>query len=236
MEPRQPNQSESDFVSIVAHQLRTPLSGVKWTLDMVLGGTLGALSAEQRALLLKCYESNERMIVLINDMLSVSRIDSDKLEYRLVPTQILDLLDNVLFEMASSVGKKKLRVLFANKDKNLPRVLIDVEKMRAVLQNLLENAIQYTPKGGKVEIDFQVVGELVQVSIKDSGIGIPEEDKKNIFKRFFRAKNAAKMEKNGSGLGLSIARGIIEKHGGRLWFESKVEEGTTFSFTIPIAK
>ena len=236
MEPRQPNQSESDFVSIVAHQLRTPLSGVKWTLDMVLGGTLGALSAEQRALLLKCYESNERMIVLINDMLSVSRIDSDKLEYRLVPTQILDLLDNVLFEMASSVGKKKLRVLFANKDKNLPRVLIDVEKMRAVLQNLLENAIQYTPKGGKVEIDFQVAGELVQVSIKDSGIGIPEEDKKNIFKRFFRAKNAAKMEKNGSGLGLSIARGIIEKHGGRLWFESKVEEGTTFSFTIPIAK
>ena len=236
MEPRQPNQSESDFISIVAHQLRTPLSGVKWTLDMILGGTLGTLSAEQKALLLKCYESNERMIVLINDMLSANRIDSDKLEYHLVPTQILDLLDNVLFEMASSVSKKKLRVLFVNKDKNLPRVLIDVEKMRAVLQNLLENAIKYTPEGRKVEIDFQVVGELVQISIKDSGIGIPEEDKKNIFKRFFRAKNAAKMEKNGSGLGLSMSQGIVEKHGGKLWFESKVEEGSIFSFTIPIAK
>ena len=153
-----------------------------------------------------------------------------------MPTQISDLLDNILYEMLPSANKKNLHIEFSNKNQNLPKVYIDSEKMRAVLQNLLENAIKYTPEGRKVEIDFQVVGELVQISIKDSGIGIPEEDKKNIFKRFFRAKNAAKMEKNGSGLGLSMSQGIVEKHGGKLWFESKVEEGSIFSFTIPIAK
>ena len=230
------DQSKSNFISVTAHQLRTPLSGMKWTIDMVLSGTLGPLSIEQKSFLMKCYESNERMIILINDMLGADRIDSDKLKYRFVPTQIFDLLDNVLFEMISSVTKKKLQMSFVNKDRNLPQVHVDTEKMRAVLQNLLENAIKYTPVGGKIGIDFQVVDGFVQISIQDSGIGIPEEDKKNIFKRFFRAKNAIKMETDGSGLGLFIAKGIIEKHGGKIWFESKVGEGTIFHFTIPIVK
>ena len=108
--------------------------------------------------------------------------------------------------------------------------------MRAVLQNILENAIKYTQMEGKVEISFEVQGDFVQISVKDSGIGIPEEDKKNIFNRLFRAKNALKVEPNGSGLGLFIAKGIIEKHGGRIWFDSKVGSGTTFSFTVPVAK
>ena len=230
------DQSKSNFISIVAHQLRTPLSGVKWTLNMVLSETLGPLSTEQKSFLMKCYESNERMIILINDMLGADRIDSDKLKYHFVPTQIFDLLDNVLFEMTSLITKKKLQMSFVNKDRNLPQVKIDTEKMRAVLQNLLENALKYTPPGGKIEINFQVVEDFVEISIKDSGIGIPEEDKKNIFKRFFRAKNAVKVETDGSGLGLFISKGIIDKHGGKVWFESKVGEGSTFHFTIPISK
>lgn len=226
---------KTEFISVAAHQLRTPLSGVKWTLDMVLSDTLGSVNNEQKSFLMKCYESNERMIVLINDMLGADRIDSGKLKYRFVPTQIFDLMDNVLFEMASLVSQKKLRMSFVNKSRNLPLVLIDAEKMRAAVQNLLENAVKYTPENGWIEINFQVVGNFVEVSIKDNGIGIPEEDQKNIFSRFFRAKNAIKVEPDGSGLGLFIAKGLIEKHGGRLWFESKVGEGATFSFTIPIA-
>ena len=235
-ELRELDRLKSEFVSVAAHQLRTPLSGIKWTLDMVLSESLGPLSIEQKSFVMKCYESNERMIVLINDMLSVDRLDSGKLKYRLVPTQILDLLDNVLFEMTSSVSQKRLEMSFVNKDRNLPQVLIDPEKMRAVLQNLLENSIKYSPEGGKIKIDFQVIEGFVQVSIKDSGIGISEEDKKNVFKRFFRAENAIKIETDGSGLGLFIAKGIIEKHGGKIWFESSLGQGTTFSFTIPIYK
>lgn len=230
------DEAKSEFVSVAAHQLRTPLSGVKWTMNMVLSGILGPLNTEQKSFLMKCYESNERMILLINDMLGADRVDSDKLKYHFVPTQISDLLDNVLFEMTSLIAKKKLQIAFVHKDRNLPQVNIDTEKMRAVLQNLLENTVKYTPDGGKIEMDFQVAGEFVQMSIKDSGIGIPEEDKKNIFKRFFRAKNAVKVETDGSGLGLFIAKGIVEKHGGKIWFESSLGQGTTFNFTIPISK
>lgn len=230
------DQSKSNFISIVAHQLRTPLSGVKWTLNMVLSGTLGPLSIEQKSFLMKCYESNERMIILINDMLGADRIDSGKLKYHLVPTQILDLMDNVLFEMTPAIAEKKLVMSFTNKDRSLPQALIDTEKMRAVLQNLLENAIKYTPEGGKIEIGCQVLDGFVHISIKDSGIGIPNEDQKNIFNRFFRAGNAAKVETDGSGLGLYIAKGIIQKHGGKIWFESQYEGGTTFHFTVPISK
>src|SRR3989344_685869 len=118
------DQAKSNFISIVAHQLRTPLSGVKWTLNMVLGGSFGQLTTEQQSFLMKCYESNERMIILINDMLGADRIDSDKLKYHFVPTQIFDLLDNVLFEMTSVISKKKLRMSFVNRDSNLPHVLI----------------------------------------------------------------------------------------------------------------
>lgn len=228
------DKAKSNFISIVAHQLRTPLSGVKWTLNMVLSDTLGKITTEQRSFLMKCYESNERMIVLINDMLGADRIDSDKMKYNFVPTQIFDLMDNVLFEMTSVIAKKKLQMSYLHKDRSLPQVLIDTEKMRAVVQNLLENAIKYTPDGGRIEIDFQAVDGFLQVSIKDSGIGIPEEDKKNIFNRFFRAKNAIKVETDGSGLGLYIAKGIVEKHGGKIWFDSKIGTGSAFYFTVPI--
>ena len=116
------------------------------------------------------------------------------------------------------------------------KVFMDLGQMRAVLQNLLENAVRYTLPGGKIEIRFQVREKFLEISIKDDGIGILEEDEKNIFKRFFRARNAIKMETDGSGLGLFIAKGIIEKHGGKIWFESREGEGTTFSFTVPISE
>lgn len=230
------DKAKTEFISVAAHQLRTPLSGIKWTLDMVLSGSLGSLSVEQKSFLMKCDESNDRVITIINDMLSADRINSGNLKYSMIPTQIFDLMDNVLFEMTPLVSKKRLRMSFVNKDRSLPKVLIDTEKMRAVLQNLLENAIKYTPDDGKVEINFQVVDGFVQISIKDSGIGIPEEDKKNVFERFFRAKNAIRVETDGSGMGLFIAKNIVEKHGGNIWFESKAGEGTMFHFTIPIAQ
>ncbi len=229
------DQAKSNFISIIAHQLRTPLSGIKWTLNMVVSESLGPLNNEQKSFLMKCYESNERLILLINDMLGADRIDSEKIKYHFVPTQIFDLVDNVLFELTSIIKNKDLKVAFTNKDRKLPQVSIDPEKMRAVIQNLLENAVKYTPLNGTIEIGFEEKEGFIQVSINDSGVGIPEKDKKNIFNRFFRASNAVKVQTDGSGLGLFIAKGIIEKHGGKIWFESKVGEGTTFYVTIPIS-
>ena len=230
------DEIKTEFISVAAHQLRTPLSGVKWTLDMMISGGLGTLTSEQQSYLKKCYESNERMIMLINDMLGAIRVDAGKFRYRLAPANIFSLIDDILSEMASSLTEKNLKVVFKDRKQNLPLVLIDTEYMRAVLQNLLENAIKYSKEGGQISIDSKVVEAFVQISIKDEGIGIKEADQKNIFTRFFRAQNAVRVETDGSGLGLFIAKGIIARHGGKIWFESKEAEGTTFHFTIPISK
>ncbi len=227
------DEIKSNFISVVAHQLRTPLSGVKWTLNMILNGDMGELNNDQKTFLMKSYESNGRMITLVNDMLATDRIQSGKVHYGFRFINIVDLLDNVLFEMAPQASKKNISIEFKNKLENLPQVFVDPETMRAVLQNLLENSIKYTMDGGRIELDVQNKGETLEVSIADNGIGIPDEEKKKVFGRFFRATNAIKQETDGSGLGLYIAKTIIEKNGGKIWFDSEVGKGTTFHFTVP---
>lgn len=227
------DEMKSNFISVVAHQLRTPLSGIKWTINMILSGDLGSLTTDQESFLKKSYESNERMISLVNDMLDADRIDSEKLKYQFTPIDISLLLDDVLYEMVPSINKKKLHIEFVGKNKDLPKVLADHEKMRAVLQNLIENAVKYNYNGGKIEVIFEVIPGFLEMSVKDSGIGIPQDQVKNIFNRFFRASNAIKIETDGSGLGLFITKRIVERHGGKIWFESENEK-TIFHFTIPI--
>lgn len=226
---------KSNFISVAAHQLRTPLTAIKWTINLIMSESLGPLNTKQRAFLMKSYESNERMIALINDMLTADRTESDKLQYQFTSVQILDLIDNVLYEMVVQADKQNVKIEMENRDINLPRVKVDAEKIRAVLQNLFENAIKYTPAGGKILVKFSKDAKFVQVSIKDSGIGIPEDQQKNVFNRFFRAPNAVKVQTDGSGLGLFITKNIIEKHGGKIWFESAPGKGTTFYFTVPLA-
>ncbi|OHA93937.1 MAG: hypothetical protein A3G47_00110 [Candidatus Zambryskibacteria bacterium RIFCSPLOWO2_12_FULL_39_45] len=228
------DEIKSNFISVVAHQLRTPLSGIKWTLNMLLNGDLGALNNDQKTFLMKSYESNNRMITLINDMLDTDRIQSGKMHYGFRYINIVDLLDNVLFEISPEAIKRNISIEFKRKLENLPQVYVDPETMRAALQNLLENAIKYTIESGKIVLDVEQVGDMLQISINDTGIGIPEDQKKKIFERFFRGRNAVKRETDGSGLGLYIAKTIVEKHGGTIWFESEENKGTTFYFTVPI--
>ncbi len=226
---------KSEFVSIVAHQLRTPLSGIKWTLNMLINGEFGELQNEQKTFLMKAYENNQRLIGLIEDMLSVDRIESGKSKFTFSEVQLLDLFDNVLFEVHANAVQKGVAIEFAERPKDLPKVSADSEQIRAVVQNLLDNAVRYTKEGGKVILNFSVDGEFVKVSIKDNGIGIPQGEQSRIFNRFFRSKNAIRAKPDGSGLGLFIVKGIIERHGGRVWFESKENDGTTFYFTVKIA-
>ena len=234
---RKLDEVKSGFISVVAHQLRTPLSGIKWTLNLLLSGDMGTLATEQKTFLMKAYESNERMIGLVNDMLGADRIESDKVRYLFQPVQLVDIVDNVLYEVLPQAKARNLSIRFGSPVESIPKVSGDPEKLRAVFQNLLENSIKYSRAGGFIEIGIRPQNHSeVLVSIQDNGIGIPKEQQKNIFERFFRARNAIKAETDGSGLGLFIVKSIIERHGGNIWFTSEEEKGVTFFFTLPASQ
>jgi len=233
---RELDRAKSEFISVAAHQLRTPLSAVKWIISILTDENSENLSTEQRTLLLKGYESNERMINLVNEMLEVTRIESGKVVFKPVPIHLEDLVDNILIDFTGQAYVRKIKVEFDHPKARLPSVLVDPDKTRSVLQNLIENAVKYTPDGGAIRATLATDGNVLRFSVSDSGIGIPESQQNAIFSKFFRADNAVKREADGSGLGLFIAKSIVERQGGQIWFESKEDAGTTFYFTVPIPK
>jgi len=226
---------KSEFVSIAAHQLRTPLSAIKWTLKMILDGDLGEVPKEQREFLEKTYQSNERIINLINDLLNVSRIEEGRYLYKPILTDFIPILDSLIDSYKEEIKKKNLK-LKLKKPQKLPKVKVDVEKISLAIQNLLENAIRYNKESGEIEINLKEKGKEIEFSIRDTGIGIPKDQQNRVFTKFFRGYNAIKMETEGSGLGLFITKNIIEAHGGKIWFESEEGKGTTFYFTLPIVQ
>lgn len=225
---------KTEFVSIAAHQLRTPLSAIKWTLRMVLDGDFGPITEEQRDFMEKTYKSNERMITLINDLLDVTRIEEGRYLYRPILTDIESVVQFVINSYKEEIEKRKIKFEFKKLKKRLPRVMLDVEKMRLAIQNLLDNAIRYTPSGGQVTISLKSGKKEIECSVKDTGVGIPKDQQERIFTKFFRGANVLRMETEGTGLGLFITKNIIEAHGGKIWFESKEGKGTTFYFTLPV--
>ncbi|OGF26415.1 hypothetical protein A2331_05785 [Candidatus Falkowbacteria bacterium RIFOXYB2_FULL_34_18] len=226
---------KSEFISIAAHQLRTPLSAIKWVIKMVLDGDVGKLNSEQEKLLFKGYQSNERIIGLVNDMLNVSRIEEGRFGYSFKQDNFEDALQDTIDNLETRIKNKSIKFII-NKPAKIPLVYMDRQKMGLVLQNLLENAVKYTPEFGKIEIFFEVGIHFLKIKIKDNGVGIPKEDQKKLFSKFFRADNVIRMQTEGSGLGLFIVKNVIEKHGGEITFESKEGVGTTFIFTLPINK
>ena len=221
------------FVSLVTHQLRTPLAGLKWTLNMLINEELGPLVNEQKTFLMKSYENNERLIALADEMLDMSRLEATKGASVGSEIEIPDLFDNVLFEIVPSAKKRNITISLRRLTSSPLKVFADSSRIRAVMQNLIENAVKYTPLGGVVEIIVYTEDGFIVSSVRDSGIGIPEEDRPFIFSQFYRAKNAKAVDPSGSGLGLFIAKSIIETCGGKLWFDTEVGKGTTFHFKIP---
>ncbi len=224
---------KSEFISIAAHQLRTPLSAIKWVIKMVLDGDAGKLNDEQEQLLKKGYKSNERIITLVNDMLNVSRIEEGRFGYAIKKNDLSLVLDTVLETLNELVAKKKIK-LTVSKESDFPLLNIDAKKMSLVLQNLIENAIKYTPEHGKINIKMRKDDRFVKIIIKDNGIGIPEADQHKLFSKFYRAENALRLQTEGSGLGLFIVRNVVKKHGGNINFESEEGVGTKFMITLPI--
>jgi signal transduction histidine kinase len=233
------NRMKSEFVSIVSHQLRTPLSGLKWSLSLLLGKRLGKLNEKQEEYLEIINDSNNRMIKLVNDLLNVSRIEQRRLEMKSKAFSVEDLIERTVRELRLLAESYKVDIKLKI-DKNLPKVLADPDKARMVVQNLVDNAIKYSKeKGGLVEIRAELNGKnkkMIRVSVKDNGVGISRFLQKQIFGKFSRGDNLVKQKVEGVGLGLFIAKGIVNLSGGKIDFKSEEGKGTTFWFTLPVAK
>ncbi|MDD5433213.1 MAG: ATP-binding protein [Candidatus Pacebacteria bacterium] len=226
---------KTEFVSIAAHQLRTPLSAIKWILKMFLDGDMGELTETQAQFLEKTYESNERMINLVNDLLSVTKIEEGRFLQKMQKQDMADVILEAVSPLKETAQKKSLILNFTLPSKRLPKVLVDKEKIILAIQNIVENAIDYT-KFGKINVitDYIPPQNEFMVRVQDTGIGIPENQKVRIFSKFFRGVTALKTETEGTGLGLFIAKNIIEAHSGKIWFDSEEGKGTTFYFTLPV--
>lgn len=225
---------KTEFVSISAHQLRTPLSAIKWTLRMLLDGDLGEISGEQRDFLEKTYNSNERMITLVNSLLNVTRIEEGRFVYKLAPVSLGQITKEVVDNFKDELRRKEITLEFKKPSTTFPRVFVDVEKMKLAIQNLIENAIKYTLAKGKIFINLKKEDKEILFEIRDTGVGIPQKQQERVFQKFFRGANVIRLETEGTGLGLFIVKNVIEAHGGRIWFESEEGKGASFFFTIPI--
>ncbi|MFO0780332.1 MAG: HAMP domain-containing sensor histidine kinase [Candidatus Gracilibacteria bacterium] len=230
---------KSEFVSIASHQLRTPLTGIKWMVSLLLRGQAGKLSQKQLEFIQNIDSSNERMIQLVNDLLNVSRIESTKAK-KLERTvcDLKKMIGEVLTEQ-QGIAQQLGISLVADTEASPATVEADQEKLYQVVMNLANNAIKYSRKGGSVHVGYSLEkGEkdatFVKVSVRDSGIGIPKLQQSQIFQKFFRAGNAIASQATGTGLGLYYVKMVVEAHGGRIWFDSAPEKGTTFYFTLPL--
>ena len=225
---------KTEFLSLASHQLRTPLVEVKWALQVLLDGDGGNLSPTQEELLKKTYASNESMLVLINDLLDITKIEEGKYLSKLALVQIEQTGASVVELYKEEANRQGIKLEFQAPPGPLPQALVDEEKIKLAIQNLIGNAIQYTPSGGRVTISFFSDTKEVGIAVRDTGIGIPLEEQEKIFEQFFRAVNAKKLGKKGTGLGLYLAKNIVEAHGGRIWFVSEEHKGSDFRIALPL--
>ena len=232
---RQIDKSKTEFVSLASHQLRTPLSAIKWYSEIILGGKAGKLKPKQQEYLEQVYKGNERMIKLINVMLNISRLEAGKVKITLAPLSIRELLENIIAEQQVDIKKKKHKFTFECPN-DLPKITTDSELIRMVFQNLISNAIKYTPDKGKIDCKIEKKDNSILFLVHDNGIGIPEDQQKKIFGKLFRADNAFSHDPQGNGLGLYAAKMTVENLGGKTWFESKADKGTTFYVELPMDK
>ena len=229
------DKMKSEFISIAAHQLRTPLSAIKWILKMVLDGDMGKLNTEQQELLNKGYLSNERIIALVNDLLNVSRIEEGRFGFNFEKTDFQEIL-NIAMSKLDSLVTQNHKEFILEIHPGLPKISLDKERMVMVMQNLLSNAVKYTPEYGKIQVIAEIDKQSLHVKIKDQGVGIPKEDQPKMFSKFFRASNAIKMKTEGSGLGLFLVKNIIENHNGTISLKSEEGKGTEVDFFIPLVR
>ncbi|MFA5743047.1 MAG: HAMP domain-containing sensor histidine kinase [Candidatus Paceibacterota bacterium] len=226
------NRMKSEFIGVVSHQLRAPLSNMSWTIDLIMSGRLGKIEASQLEYFKILKENNGRMKDLVSNLLIVSRLQSANLILKNKVFSFEELFNDIAKSFGPYIKASNIEVE-TNIEKDLPRIFASPDQIKMVVENLLDNAVRYTQSKGKIAIIIKKNGDNVYFSIKDNGVGVPQGDQKYLFQKFFRSENAMKRQTQGSGLGLYIAKSIIEKSKGKMGFSSQENVGTTFWFTLP---
>ncbi len=227
------DRMKTEFISLASHQLRTPLSAMKWTAEMLISGDGGMLNSEQREFVTNIYQSNEKMIALVNSLLNISRIESGRIIIDPKPTNLQPLIDGIVKDFKNMLAKRQQK-LEVKIEPNLPLINLDSRLIEEVFKNLISNALKYSPDQGKVSISVTKKDRDIVCQVADHGYGIPESAKEHLFQKFFRAENAIKKDVDGNGLGLYLVKSIVESSGGKIWFESKIDQGSVFWFSLPI--
>lgn len=230
------DRAKRDFISSVSHELRTPLTSIKGYVDLLLLGASGPLNEGQLSFLSVVKNNANRLMDLINDILEIGRIDSDKIQLSFDEVAISDVLQDALQTLRAEIERKRL-ALTVSVDPEVPPIMADPRRLTQVMLNLVSNAVKYTYPEGEISVRGALnPAGLLQVDVTDNGVGITPEQQQNLFRRFYRADNPLRDEAGGTGLGLSIAKSLVELHGGEMWVESEVGKGSTFSFILPLTQ
>lgn len=233
---RELSDMKEEFLALTTHDLRSPLTVISGVINFFTSGRLGDMTPEQKNMVAMMERNTQSLIELVNDLLDASKLESGTLRLDLAPVELAPLVAE-LRETMLPMAKEKGITLEDRVADNLPRVNADAAKLRRVLVNLLSNALKFTRKGGRVEVSAAPEGQkTVRVSVADTGVGIPPEDLSRLFDKFEQARSRATRSEKGTGLGLYITRQLVQLHGGQINVESEVGQGSTFSFTIPIAE
>lgn len=222
-----------EFLTIMTHQIRAPFANLRWVIDLLMSKKVGSFGEKQEEYFKILRENSQRLEELIDKIITVSKIEQGKFPLRKEPFSLKEVIEKVIleFKLFAEASNAKIKI---EAQEDLPKILGDASRIREVIENFVDNAIKYTKESGEVKISLLEKGKDIYFEVKDFGVGIPKEDQKYIFRKFFRSKSAIRYQTQGSGLGLFIAKSIIEAHRGKIGFTSQEGEGSTFWFTLPI--
>lgn len=221
------DKAKDEFIALASHQLNSPLTAVMWGMESLLGEKIGKLNQEQKEMMEKILERTRNMAELVSGFLVATKLESTGFDIERGEANLLKICDSLLEELAEQIKVKKIKVV-KKIDNKVPKLKIGEKSARIILQNLLTNAIKYTPSKGNIEITIEKAVKGVTIIVKDNGYGIPVAAKGRIFTKLFRADNVKEKEPLGTGLGLYLLKSLVDKLGGKVWFESKEGRGSTF--------
>lgn len=229
------NSSKDEFISIASHQLRTPATGVKQYIGMLLEGYGGKMTKVQIKMLKTAYESNERQLRIIDDLLKVAQVDAGKVTLIKTPTDLVELVEDAIDEQADKFKNKRQGISFKHSH---PEIItsVDPDRMRMIIENIIDNAGKYSPESENVFVELKQASDRIEFSVTDNGVGIAKKDLSQLFRKFSRVDNELSTLVGGTGLGLYWVKKMVALHGGTIVVTTKLHQGSTFTITIPRLK